>query len=90
MALLQETPNWFEAAKELLKKNKRMERISLLELAVWKASCLDFDGTRKFHTMQDTVDCWAMDETFDPFEYKRLHQFASEVAVIVHGVCLIL
>ena len=39
-----------------LDKYTKMEKTSLLELAVWRASCLWFDGTRNFDTMQDILD----------------------------------
>ena len=64
----------------------KLEKTSLLEIAVWKASCLWFDGCINFHTMQDVVDLWAMDENFDPVTYKKERRFTSSVAVIMRGV----
>ena len=69
-----------------LDKYTKMEKTSLLELAVWRASCLWFDGSRNFDTMQDILDTWAMDESFDPTAYKNERRFTSNVAVIVQGV----
>ena len=69
-----------------LDKYTKMEKTSLLELAVWRASCLWFDGSRNFDTMQDILDTWAMDESFDPTAYKNERRFTSNVAVIVRGV----
>lgn len=71
---------------EQLEKYCKLEKISLLELAVWRASCLWFDGSRSFDTMQDILDQWAMDESFDPVAYKAERRFTSSVAVIMRGV----
>ena len=56
--------------QQLMKKYEKLEETSLLELAAWKASCLWFDGSLNFHTMQDILDQWAMDDNFDPVAYK--------------------
>ena len=76
--------------KGLMKKYKKLEETSLLELAAWKASCLWFDGSLNFHTMQDILDQWAMDDNFDPVAYKAERRFTSNVSVIVRGVMAIL
>jgi hypothetical protein len=60
-----------------------LEKTSLLEHAVW--SCLWFDGSGSFHTMQDILDQWAMDGNFDPTAYKNERRFTSSVAVIMRG-----
>jgi hypothetical protein len=39
-----------------------MERVSLLELTVWRASCLNGGGI-KFDSMQEIEDLQAKDET---------------------------
>ena len=78
--LQNETDTIPDSIEELLKKYNKLERISLLELAVWKASCLWFDGSdMNFHSMQDILDQWAMDETFDPARYKANRRFTSNV-----------
>lgn len=69
-----------------LEQYEQMERTSLLELAVWGASCLHFDGSRNFHTMQDILDQWALDEHFDPAAYKSDRRFTSSVAVVMRNV----
>lgn len=69
-----------------LKKYIKLEQTSLLELAVWKASCLWFDGSQSFHTMQDILDQWTVDERFDPAAYKSERRYTSSVAVIMHSV----
>jgi hypothetical protein len=69
-----------------LKKYEKMERLSLLELAVWKTSCLSFDGSKDFRSMQDILDLWTLDETFDPVEYKRQCRYSGKLAVILRGV----
>lgn len=68
------------------KKFNKMEKSSLLELAVWKASCLHFDGSLNFHTMQDILDQWALDQTFNPATYKAERRYTSNVAVIMQSV----
>ena len=70
----------------LVKKYMNLEKTSLLELAVWKASCLSFDDSLSFHTMQDILDQWAMDANFDPVAYKAERRFTGNIAVIVRGV----
>ena len=76
---------WMNALN-LLAKYEKIERISLLELAVWRASCLSFDGCMDFDTMQDILDRWAMDEDFDPVEYKKQRRYSSQVAVVIREV----
>lgn len=69
-----------------LKKYTKLEKTSLLELSVWKASCLWLDGSGNFSSMQDILDQWAMDESFDPAAYKNERRFTSNVSVIMRGV----
>ena len=69
--------------KQQLKKYTKLEKTSLLELAVWKASCLWFDGSMSFHTMQGILDQCAMEESFDPVAYKAERRFTGSVAVRV-------
>ena len=75
-----------DSIDKLLKKYIKLEKISLLELAVWKYSCLWFDGSINFQTMQDILDQWAVDENFDPSKYKAERRFTSSVPVIMKGV----
>jgi hypothetical protein len=69
-----------------LKKYQKLERVTLLELAVWKANCLYLDGSGNFQTMQDIIDQWTMDETFDPATYKAERRFTATFAVIIRSV----
>ena len=69
-----------------LQRYTKLEETSLLELAVWKASCLWFDGSRSFSTMQEILDQWAMDESFDAVAYKAERRFTGNIAVIMRGV----
>ena len=39
-----------------------------------------------FYTMQDILDQWAMDESFDLVAYKAERRFTGSVAVIMKGV----
>jgi ankyrin repeat protein len=72
---------------ERLSKYEEMERISLLELAVWRESCLNGDGISKFDSMQAVEDLGVADrETFDPVEYKRERRIKSGVDAIICGV----
>ncbi|CAJ1954606.1 unnamed protein product [Cylindrotheca closterium] len=64
-------------------KYERMEVASLLELVAWKLNCLHLNGSGNFMTMQDILDQWAIDESFDPVEYKRQHRFSSNVGIIM-------
>lgn len=68
---------------------KALMRLSfLLELAVWKASCLrgsDNDGL-KFHSMQD-IDEWGKTEKhFDPCQYKQECHIKSGAEIIIPHV----
>ena len=72
--------------RQQLEKYTMLEKISLLELAVWKASCLWFDGSMSVHTMQDILDQWAIYESFDPAAYKHERRFTGSVAIIMRGV----
>ena len=72
--------------QQQLMKYTMLEKTSLLELAVWKASCLWFDDSMHFYTMQDILDRWAMYESFDPVAYKADRRFTISIAVIVKGV----
>lgn len=72
--------------KQQLEKYTKAEKTSLLELAVWKASCLWFDGSGSFNAMQDILDQWAMDDRFDPVAYKTARRFTGSVAVIMRCV----
>ena len=69
-----------------INKFLQMERTSLLELAVWRASCLDFDGSGPFGTMQDIRDNSIVVEGHEPDVYKSERRFNGGVAVVIHGV----
>jgi hypothetical protein len=60
---------------ETLSKYEKMERISLLKLAVWRTSCLNV----KFDSMQEI-------EAFDPAEFKRERRIKSGVNAIIQNV----
>jgi hypothetical protein len=63
----------------LLLKYELMARLSLLELAIWKASCL---SDCQFDTMQDIED-WALNGSFHPADYKQEKRAISGVHVII-------
>ena len=73
-----------------LMKYTMLEKTSLLELAVWKASCLWFDSSTSFHTMQGILDQCAMEESFDPVAYKAERRFTVSIAIIMRGVIMFL
>ena len=71
---------------ERLSKYEKMERISLLELAIWRTSCLNA-GNTKFDSMQAMEDyLLATDEASNPAEYKRECQIKSGTDAIIQGV----
>jgi hypothetical protein len=67
-----------------LRKYELMEQLSLLELAVWKASI--FANNPFLVTMADLHDAWAMDEAFDYKQYMKECRVTSGAHVIVQGV----
>ena len=79
-------PGNLSSIEKQLHRYLMIEKTSLLELAAWKASCLWFDGSGSFNTMQDILDHWAIDDNFDPTAYKNERRFTSSVAVILRGV----
>lgn len=66
------------------------ERVFLLELALWRASCLGFNNsntsTHSFHSMQDIVSLEETNSTFDADEYKRHAHVMSGAEIIVPHV----
>lgn len=69
------------------------EKLSLLELAVWKANCLlnhaEVTGAYTV-TMQEIEDYWALDERFNPVQYRKELRIKSGISVIVENVFLFL
>ena len=63
-----------------------METASLMELVAWKVNCLVLDDSGHFDSMQEIVDQWALDDSFDPVEYKRQRRLPGNVGVILVGV----
>ena len=64
-----------------------VERVFVLELAVWRASCLQFDA--KYATMQEVLDCESaksLDSTFDAHAYKVDRRVRSGADAIVREV----
>jgi hypothetical protein len=70
-----------KAAKALLCKFERIERISLLELAVWKAVCLaiKYDGCYMYHSWQE----WIREEWKSS---KHKVRNANEITIIIMSV----
>jgi ankyrin repeat protein len=72
---------------ERLSKYEEMELISLLELAIWRTSCLNGGGIkRKFDSMREIEDLLATDEAFHLAEYRRERRIKSGAGAIIHGV----
>ena len=61
----------------------RMEKTSLLELALWKASICD---DVHFETLQDVYDYSALEENFEPVDFVRQKRITSGVEVIIPRV----
>lgn len=61
-----------------------MERVLLLELAVWRASCLQFDT--KFASMRELLDFESAKSNFDEHDYKIERRVKSGADIIVRGV----
>jgi hypothetical protein len=62
-----------------------MERATLLELCVWKASCLGYSNDG-FQSMKDIVALGETIHDFDPGEYKREAHIKSGAEIIIPGV----
>jgi len=64
-----------------------MERAFLLELAIWRASCLGFNNDdASFESMQEIDDLGETLQAFDPDEYKRQAHIKSGAEIIIPGV----
>jgi hypothetical protein len=61
-----------------------MERLSLLELAIWKANCTAYGVI--FSTMQEIDDYWTLESSFDPLVYLQQKRITSGVTVIIENV----
>jgi hypothetical protein len=70
-------------AKLVLTKYELMERLSLLELAVWKASLA---SDPFFSTMEELDVYWTLDRNFDPIAYANERRVTSGITVIIQGV----
>jgi len=68
---------------ETLEKYEKMERLSLLELAVWKASLVNDPF---FETLDDLDAYWTLDRNFDPVAYKNNRRVTSGITAIIQGV----
>lgn len=69
------------------------EKLSLLELAVWKSTCLvryaeDIGSSSQAQTvtMQDIEDYWALDESFNPIQYRKRFRMNIGISAIVENV----
>eukprot|EP00978_Attheya_sp_CCMP212_P023707 scaffold73105_cov49-Attheya_sp.AAC.4 len=67
----------------MLAKYERMERISLLELAIWKSRICD--GLVFFH-VDEMRQYPALDEDFDPTDYAQNIRITSGSAIIIPRV----
>jgi hypothetical protein len=63
---------------------EQMERLSLLELAIWKVSCIA-NGV-VFSTMREIDDYWALESSFDPRVYLQQKRITSGATVIIENV----
>lgn len=63
---------------------EQKERGSLLELAIWKNSCLYWDDRYQFRSMQEIEN--KNNNNLDPVEYKKRHHTLGGIDVIVQQV----
>ena len=66
-----------------LLKYEQMERLSLLELAVWKCT---IQNDPFFSTLQEIRDQWALNEKFDPAAYANERRVTSGITEIIQNV----
>lgn len=72
-----------QRGETLLAKYEKMERLSLLELAAWKASLTN----DPFFTSMDDLDAhWTLEKGFDPVAYKNTRRVTSGITAIIQGV----
>lgn len=70
-------------ADKLLARFETMEKLSLLELAVWKASLTN----DVFFTSMDDLDAyWTLELGFSPVAYKNDRRVTSGITVIIQNV----
>ena len=70
-------------AFKTLHKYEKMDRLSLLELAVWKAS---LTSDPFFESMDDLDAYWTLERNFDPIAYKHERHMTSGITVIIQNV----
>jgi hypothetical protein len=73
---------------QTLERYEQMERLSLLELAIWKAKCIDKPTAYGvvFSTMQEIDDYWTLESSFDPLVYRQQKRITSGAAVIIENI----
>jgi hypothetical protein len=74
----------FKFVRTLVERYEQMERLSLLELAIWKANCINHGLA--FSTMQEIDDYGALESGFDPLVYIQQKRITSGAAVIIENV----
>jgi len=70
---------------------EKKEKISILELAVWKVQCiLAFASLTasdaSLITMQDIEDYWTLEERFDPLKYRKDCRIKSGIDMCIEKV----
>jgi hypothetical protein len=74
-------------AEKLLARFETIEKLSLLELAVWKASLTN----DVFFTSMDDLDAyWTLELGFSPVVYKSDRRVTSGITVIIQNVLFFL
>jgi hypothetical protein len=67
-----------------LESYEQMERLSLLELVIWKANCTSYGVV--FSTVKEINDYWALESGFDPLLYLQHKRITSGVTVIIENI----
>jgi hypothetical protein len=73
---------------QTLERYEQMERLSLLELAIWKANCIAKTTAYGvvFSTMREIDDYWALESSFDQCVYRQQKRITSGATVIIESV----
>jgi hypothetical protein len=70
---------------QTLERYEQMERLSWLELAIWKANCIAKTTAYGvvFSTMQEIDDYWVLESSFDPLVYRQQKRITSGAIAII-------
>ena len=83
-AFLQKDQTLIQDAEDLLRQYKHLERISLLELAVWKFACLSMDQ-KQDRTKQSFLE-WSRWYTSGWKQHKKSHYRCNQVVILMKAI----